>query len=380
MPEISDYNLYNIDDLIATWKKGWQELANLAEKLGFQRDGSQNSSDSSRPPSSRVLGCSEEIIRHITSHDPSFPSPSFHSVQALAAAPDNEYTYCSSIDHLPDPNKYGVSQVDERRKLRKSLKKVTEAFATCKTLGGALQKIATPNNYKRFLKEHRLEEFKKTTLEKFLGVKIEPPWPEVMRWLGRGLRGEKACEEAWWNCVWLVMQPKVREMLEIKRRLYEDIPLTEGHISLLNEHMIYGHPVGSCFVIDDNGRKTYRVVLKANAYRIKATPLLIEWTIPLLIAAHILLVQPAFKLAQELLSRFSRPRFVRQCRAPSCGKMFYTGRKDANACPGSQGYKKNKCALEWIRYKRYLQKIGKNPEKQWHNQQLKKQFIAYDQS
>ena len=96
--------------------------------------------------------------------------------------------------------------------------------------------------------------------------------------------------------------------------------------------------------------------------------------------AIMLLVQPAFNLAQQLHSQCSKPRFVMQCRAPSCGRRFWTGRKNATNCPGSQGNKKNKCSLEWIRYRRYLLKTHKNPEKDWNNKQLQKDFISYDKS
>lgn len=374
MPKISDSNLYETDDLIRIWEHGWRSLANFAEELGFQRIA--GFSDNSYSPGFRVLRCSEEIIRHITrDKNISFSGLPFHGVQALAAAPANKYDYISSyIKHLPIPHDCLGSQVDAERKLRKIMTKVTEAFATCKTFEGVLQKIAAPGNYERFIGANKEHHGSWTAyMKKLLEIRIEPPWGKVMRWLGKGLKSKEACEEAGWNCVWLVMQSKVDEMLEIKRRIDKNIPLTDSHISLLNEHMSYGHPVASYF-LQDNESKTYQVLLRPNPCESSIL------TVQFFEAANILLVQPAFRLAQELQNKLSRPRFIRQCRAPSCGKIFYTGRKDATACPGSQGYKKNKCALEWNRYRRYLKKINRNPEKDWDNDKLKEQFISYDKS
>ena len=374
MPKISDSNLYDIDDLTHIWKHGWRSLANFAEELGFQR--TTGSSDNSYSPSFRILCCSEEIIRHVT-HSKNINIPPavlpYHGVQALAAAPANKYNFNSNIKLVPIPHQCLGSKVDAERKLRNLMTKVTKAFATCKTFGGVLRKIAAPGNYEKFISMKKDDGFWIDYMKKLLEIRIEPPWGEVMRWSGKGLKGKEACEEAWWNCVWLIMQPKVEEMLEIKRRIHKDIPPTDIHISQLNEHMNYGHPVGSYF-LQDNESKTYQVLLKPNSC---------ESSIPIVQffeAANILLVQPAFKLAQELQGILSRPRFIRQCRAPSCGKIFYTGRKDATACPGSQGFKKNKCALEWNRYRRYLKKIDRNPEKDWDNDKLKEQFISYDKS
>jgi hypothetical protein len=370
MSKISEYSRYDIDDLIDTWNGGWGKLADLAEQLGFQREGRMDSSDRSWPPSARILWCSEEIIEQITAGPSIFKLP-YQSIQALAAAQDNKYTWKSKLYRLPVPNIHDWSRC-ENRQLRKILKKVTEAFATCKTLGDVLSKIATPDNYKRFIKENRLDELKKRTLEELLALKIETPWPELMRWLSRGLKSKEACDEAWWNCVWLMMQPKVREMLEIKRRIYEDIPLTGAHIKPLNEHMIHGYPVGSYFVIENNGKKTYQVVLKADGYRNRNKPLLV--------AAHTLLVQPAFKLAQELQNRFSRPRFVKQCHAPSCRKSFYTQRESAVVCPSKAPGLTSDCRKEWFRYMRYLKNLRKTPTKDWNNPELIEYFLQQDTS
>ncbi|MFC1739248.1 hypothetical protein ACFL1G_09405 [Planctomycetota bacterium] len=189
-----------------------------------------------------------------------------------------------------------------------------------------------------------------------------------MEWLVHGLRGRKACEEALWNCVWAFTKPMITKLMEVKRNIIDDIPPTNEQPVYLNDFMGEGFPRGYR-VVQRDGSETYEVCLEPRTDSPRFEH------IGLLDVPRILLIQPAFGLAQELQKICSKPRFVRKCRAPSCGKTFYTGRKNATNCPGSQGYKKNKCALEWIRYKRWLLKTRRNPESDWDNDKVKELFL-----
>ena len=209
----------------------------------------------------------------------------------------------------------------------------------------------------------------KTYIERFLAFKIEPHWAKVMRELSSGLSSKVACEKAWWHCVWLVTEHKIQEMLEIRERIETDTPLTKQHFMFLTEHMKYGRAYISRFTYD-TGNESYQIMLKPDASK--------QRILPLYAAAYTLLTQPAFRLARQLESKHSKPRFIKQCRAPSCGKLFYTGHKNAVVCKGTEGGKKSKCALEWVRYYRYLVKTRKKPEEDWNNQKLREEFLSYD--
>ena len=52
MTGISRHNLYDIDDLVHVWKRGWQELARLAKKLHVTRYG--NFGNPTSRPSVRI--------------------------------------------------------------------------------------------------------------------------------------------------------------------------------------------------------------------------------------------------------------------------------------------------------------------------------------
>lgn len=207
----------------------------------------------------------------------------------------------------------------------------------------------------------------------FCSYSVQPRWKNAFKWLSYGLENPKSCEEAWWNCLWIYMEPIVDYLLRIKENINSDIPLTDEQIQLLNHYMKYGSP--QVHIIHHVSDKSYpRVIMQPTFGETAYCDTSCEKV------SDVLLVQPAYALAQEFQNKCKEPRFIIQCRAPSCGKRFYTGRKNATACPSNRRGSKSACALEWIRYKRFLEKIRKNPEKDWKKKKFTKSFISYDKS
>lgn len=247
---------------------------------------------------------------------------------------------------------------------RSAMSKVLKALSE----GGALDDIVL-----RFIDREQCGILKKLLEERRLvpDIHVSTHWAKGFDFLNRALCGEISEEMAWWHCAWLMTEPLVEEMLRIEKRLDADIPLADEHIDQLSWHIRYGHPT----VLDsetDDGKTRYNLYLDIDVQQINLYPLNR--------LAYYVLLQPAFILAQKFQEKCRIPRFIKCCRAPSCGKRFYTGRAKATSCPGSTGGKKSKCALEWVRYNRYLEKIGKVPEECWHEADLQKQFLVYDKS
>ena len=168
---------------------------------------------------------------------------------------------------------------------------------------------------------------------------------------------------------------KVKELLKIENSIDNHIPIMNNHLDLLNKYMNFGNPTGR-LVFEENGSHLYKIFMEPRSIKPDFFTRGFRYR-PLEAATIALLCQPAFALAQKFQNSYSQSRFTGQCRAPSCGKLFYTGRKNATACPAKNSTSKSRCALEWIRYKRFLQKINKNPEQCWGNEKLKQRFIKY---
>ena len=363
MAKISELNLYDLDDLVNIWNSGWQELAKFCSKLGFRRD--KDTFDGDPKSLNRLIWDSAiEVFEKLTERDGAglYYLKEFNLLFELAWV---------SKKHKTPPKGRKYWNADAHRELiikqnsvgfRKTLNMVLSSLCQCTTLGEVVKTLANEKLYMIFRKD-----FKSGQIRQYEKIEIADNWKSAFSWLRRALSSEITEEEGWWNCAWLFTKSQMSDLLEIRKQISVDKPLTDEDFNCLNWHISYGYPRVS-WIVENDGKKTYEVVLEAddfiNLY-------------PLTRVAVTALIQPAFKIAQELQNTCSKPRFIKQCRAPSCGKLFYTGRENATACPAKNSTSKSSCALEWIRYKRYLQKIGKSPEKHWHNQQLKKQFIAY---
>ena len=372
MSDVNVWNSYNIDDLAAVLKRGWQELARFCEKRKF--DTGKHFGRSSLYPSVRVYYGFHRVFYYLVPVSwslqwslESLLNYGLIDLFALAATPNNKsYESRKSLNYWPLTVSAEL-QMDRKTELKvyKIIKRITKAFASSETIGDAFQKISTRKQLRQFI--HCRDE---SLMKRLLATRINTSWTEVFQWLDCGLESNVACDEAWWRCVSRDVSPMVQELLEVKRRIDADVPLTSDHYCLLNMLMMNGYPYGCCLP-DANGRQVYTLVLtrprRGRAHDYQITDI-----------ADPLLTQPAFNLASELKRRCSEGRFIGTCRAPSCGKEFYTGRKNSTACPSERNHAKSLCALEWVRYRRYLIKIHKNPEQDWNSDKFQEDFITYD--
>lgn len=362
MPKINDHNLYNIDYDYSSqaWTGGgWKALAKYGADLGV--------SYARNRVSWQILFYFHEVYEDMADKQ-GIPSGTFWDVDdflTLAAFPKGKLY--SSGSHK-ERSVYSRSGAEEAR-LRRLLKRVITAFVNSKSLSDALYKI-NEENWQRFAKCR----FHENWIGKLLSVRIGGQWVEAMNWLVYGLQGREACEEAFWSCVWVFTKSMITELMKLKRCIVDDIPFTDEQLVYLNYLMEETYPHGSRIVRCD-GSETYEVYLER-----KIKDNLFGRNLDIRDTARIFLTQSAFSLAQELQRKCLKSRFVGRCRAPSCGNLFYTGRDNATACPSKRSGAKSACALKWIRYRRYLMKIRKDPEKDWDNEQLQKKFISYDKS
>jgi len=384
MAKIVDTNLYDIADLITMWKSGWRNLSKLdcaiknAHNIGFAcwHD----------VPSERAYNGFMEIIQCFNVSPLRFESYTFADMLLIFVAGKKD-----SFEKDFNSYSYGVPQATRKRYLPlgygrepskkeqammcKIINRAIKAFTTSLDFGELLAKISNKANQKVFIEywcNHPSWKYhsQQWSTDKFVSYRIEPGVKKAMQYLRDALNNIISFEEAWWKCIWLVSEPTINEMLKIRERIDADIPLGDEQIQLLNDYVNQGSP---CIrILSDDNKKAVKVMLDVR--NLETGEMYLRQM------ANALLTQPAFVLAQELQQKCMEPRFVAQCRAPSCGKRFYTGRKNATACPSKSSDGKSACALEWVRYKRYLQKINENPEKNWDNPKLKKQFISYDNS
>ncbi len=358
---------YDIERLVAIWESGWERLDEFDQQYALC-DRGWLSGNKSNCPTGRVLLGFEEVCNDMIADATNLRiKDDFLPSQLLGFAAKRK-SRSKSIVGLPKDLHHGGSSKDDA-KLRKLLEKVISSFTNSVTIGEAFSRIGLRKESGDFFPDI----YSEYPLGELDYILIKDQWAEAMKWLLYGLESEKACDEAWWNCVWLYAYTTIEEMLDIKRLIERDVPLENKQLAIINKYLSYGIPIIDELTLQRGNKnlgQTYDICLEPRHYEIEGSSISI--------AAKMLLIRPAFTLAKQLQRKCAKPRFIRQCRAPSCGKVFYTGRKDAKSCPGSQGYKKNKCALEWVRYKRYLTKTGKNPERNWDNEQLKKAFISYD--
>ena len=362
MSEISDYNSYNIDDLVTAWKSGWRCLEEYASRQYHQK--LEGSGDEKKSPLERVHSVIEDVLypyEHCIGRYLNLPKtlPDCDEILNLAAS-NNRILYGPPKSRYLLGSQLG-SWVKDKAQLYKSLQKVTKAFATSDNYNQAFSKIANKTNLKRFT-----DYWSQQGKEVCLPVEIEPRLRTIMKWLEFGLSDAEKCREAWWNCLWIFMEPIIKRMNYIKEQINDDTPLYREQLEELNYYISHGYPITNWLTDKKDGYKIQIVLRPHPPKRLSTFDVMIV----------ILLVQPAFNLAQQLQASFTNPRFIKRCRAPSCGKTFYTGRKNATNCPGSQGNKKTPCSLEWIRYKRWLVKIGKDPQTDWDSSQLRVQFIS----
>ena len=172
-------------------------------------------------------------------------------------------------------------------------------------------------------------------------------------------------QNVYWMLVHFYLQRQVKHLAAIKANC-EETPLTTEQANLLT--------VGIASV-----RWALDVDLSTNnSWRFKLCPLVTdERLFPNQfheITTSVMLSSPACmeiaKLIEALRSQ-SHHRYIRRCRAPSCGRLFYTARSNAAVCPGKRW---KKCKGEWDSYASKLKKWLYNPQEIWDDDCLKEKF------
>jgi hypothetical protein len=371
---ISPERSYDIRYLANVWEsQGWQGLASLATALDIGTFGFGYKDD-----------CNTHKVKHALeeTYEWFFEEVDVHSYSVLSQM----HRWCILVfatsekklprseqkqwDLIPDDRGHGGTAADDA-KLLKCYGKIADALAVSKTLGDAFRNTVAPEMLNDYLNLKSLRGREDGTARaKFFRTRITNEYAEAFRNIARWTRKQASHQEVWWNCVWQHIRDDVEEMLRIQDHILQDVPLTDEQLRLINQYMNCGSPQGIVFKKED-GSCNYEICLDVQNCR--SLPFrdteIVGWG---------LLTQPAFALGQQYSRRWPQQQFIAKCRAPSCGKQFFTGRKNATACPGSQGGRKNECALEWVRYRNWLRKIGKRPEVDWDNRKLRKQFISYD--
>ncbi len=362
MPQIEYGHSYSLEDLVDIWHSGWRKLAMFAAELGFEQDLTEWMSCRQRTLWALIAQAGDEIFDRLS--DVHIPFGAMRSLCVLTLLGNKKYSKRAFFDLYWKHWHEVIKQ--ESPSILEAIRDTTKALASSRTIGDAVVSLVGKANWEMCGPDTML-----SGLVRVSEAEIEERWAEAFSWLHRAVIRTVSEEESWWNCAWLVIEEHLSYLREIEERIVEDVPLTEDQHFDLNDYIQYGRPVGYWSRRPD-GAETYDVYLEVAHEEIN------RWDLER--AAAALLVQPAFRIAQGLRNRCSKPRFLRRCRAPSCGKEFWTGRANATNCPGSQSNKKNPCALEWIRYKRYLSKLGNDPETAWNTADLQEKFRTYDQS
>ena len=92
----------------------------------------------------------------------------------------------------------------------------------------------------------------------------------------------------------------------------------------------------------------------------------------------ILLLPVGYSLCEAWVKSQPWPRFVATCRNPSCRQTFYSGRKDAIACPKKPHQRgTSACKKEWDKYRRWLLKTGHNADAEWADSELQQHYLGH---
>lgn len=174
---------------------------------------------------------------------------------------------------------------------------------------------------------------------------------------------------------WTEVQTRLRELLPGFQALHEAIrssrPLTENEVGEISGFLAYG------------GLRSTLLTLPSGAVTAENTfgPLWARLDEDLATEeekhAVALVVPIAYQLAVAWSGSQSWPRFIATCRNPSCRREFYSGHREAVACPKKPHERvTSPCKREWDKYKRWLTKTGHDPELAWENADLRRQYLG----
>jgi hypothetical protein len=392
MPRIDDFQSgYTIEDLQAKWKRGWRVLAEFAKPLyGGELGGS---ADKRRPAIDRLLCILEEALSPCDLGGQlgiTWEFPDHYEILNLVAS-SRARPYAPVERRIPGgPLCVGGTLGNwsaEQAVLRRVLREATTTFAASDTYEKAFDKLASRDNRNRWM-EYWLGPRRDTqslltrgmTYERnhaaasgeWLSLRIDPRLREIMRWLKKAVEETADCDRVWWECLRVILKPQIDLFLDVQGRIRAGTPIYKEQVEELRKYTSLGR-VGLDFVdVDNDG---------LHAIRMHMTWVVREPGIrgPLAAMSEILLTQPAFALATELHEFYRRPTYVRRCHAPSCGKAFFTQRKEQVVCKSIPGGESTACRREWTNYSRFLRNLGKDPLSAWNDRRLMDQWLKRTQ-
>ena len=170
---------------------------------------------------------------------------------------------------------------------------------------------------------------------------------------------------------WCMAKDYLKEMLpdfqEAERAISNGTPLEPHQAEVLQIYQSLG-TLRSVEVIDESGRTTVETILEADPERMNTSE-----------ESHIeecLLVPIAYQLAVKWERSQPWPRYIRTCRNPECDRSFYTGTKDAVACPKEPHERgKSPCKKAWDNFSRWLVNNGHDPEIEWADDAFKDEYL-----
>jgi hypothetical protein len=345
MAKISDLNSYDFEFIDSIWEKGgWKGLFNFCRERGFYREKSTYDGDKNKT----YLVCEsiDEIFNEIT--EDNLDVKDFIATALKAKKKSGERAkFCAESINVLWGKDIGI------------LEKILDVLSSSKTIEDAINCIGSKKIYEEVT----------LNCKKIQNIPIEKTWHNGFAWLLKAIKDEVSEEEAWWNCAWIFIKNDMNKLLQLRKQAMLNHPISKEDIALLNDYYWEGHPILRN-IKDEKGKFNFEICLDVNVRWINLYDLH-RVTI-------FILAQPAFLLAQFLMEQYQTPKYEKICRSPHCRATFLTARGNATSCPGSRGNKKSKCALEWIRYKRWLEKTGRNPEENWQDQKLQEEFLSND--
>jgi hypothetical protein len=347
-PTISKYALYDIDELIRIWESGWENLANFYKNrfegvcLGL--------GDQTKEIEYRVYSGFQEIYYS------RMPLAWYWNFENLGKSVQLHNQFLK--DFFPKiPKDESIS--GSYHSSRKIIGVILDAFEAQQTSKDILLRLKKTKTFK-----DQYTKFDKEFWDFLLSENIEDMIPRFTKWLKYGLQGKKQCDEAFWNCVWLLIEPEIKNLQEIKNKIDEDVPVSGLDFDIL-DGCLMGTPKLHMFVNSDDKIK-YEISLNICPK--------MEHKDSIHTTANVLVARPAFLLANQLQLRPTR--FIQVCHAPSCGRKFYTSRKNQKACKRTHSGRRSNCKTEWDSYMKWLQNIGYNPDEVWDNPKLQKKWLS----
>jgi hypothetical protein len=363
---VAQCDRYDIEELVRAWELGgWQGFSKLirvpSHKIGWDRtyfaQKSNNIEDKIISGTVDIMQCGSwnangfvDTIGDLT--DEAMEKISIgDAIFALANTPYDK------------PFNYKKTFPKNKSEKRDCIKKTISAFIDSTTIMEAFLQIASKKTLLSYLKKRYESEFEQM-FEYERARRITKKLKKFMEWLLRGLAGGEAYVEAWWNCVWLEMEPDIKKLLDINKKIKADIPVNDKEVVFLNQILDF-IKLRANRVVHGEGVIEYNMIASRVSELSRSETESVR-------CLYGILIPPAFIIVQKLQESFRThgPRYVVKCRAPSCGKMFYSGRKNALACPNKNGRGMSACLKEWTSYKRWLEKTGRSAE-EWDNEEYK---------